>query len=286
MQWKYNIDALKLCLISDTPDLYQSLIKKAKNGLIERLNYTLHIKEETDQSLELNVITNNLNLLGVLTITNQRSDNFDGKHYFTANNQALYTPFTSKDSNLLCLVDYVFQNEGLHVNNVTRIELALDTSKNIIQRLDKLIKTPNLSMLYNNKLVKTDERLNNAFYIFGRTRAKRDRQPSLYFKGCHTKVKVYNKLQEINVTSDKYYIRDYDAFTANKLFRLEVTLDREAWLNSIPELADLEYNPENWLAYLLDETTRGLIWNNAISRVIRFKNFGQELNLLHQLGLL
>ena len=300
VNFKFNVDALKLCLVTINPDtnMYQRLLDEANEGegVITRFDntlydkemhpiYSLQLKEKTDEHLEFNVRQTNSILLGLLTITNQRADSLNGKHYFTFDNKALYTPFTSKDSNQLPLIDYVFDYEGLRVNNLTRIELALDSSCNIIQRLDKLIRNPELKMIYNNKLVNMDDRLEGCFYAYGRTRAKRDRQPSLYFHGCHTKVKAYNKLQEILDTSDKFYIKEYDAFTANKLFRLEVTLDREAWLDSIPEI-DIPYNPENWLSYVIDEAGRCLIWFNAISRVLRFKNHGQELNLLQQLGLL
>lgn len=283
---KFNVDALKFCLTSDRLDLYENLISEAEADLIERPDYSLYIIEHREQSIDFNVTTKDGYLLGILTITKQRHDKFDGKHYFTVDNQALYTPFMCKDTNLLVFMDYVFVNEGLCVNNVTRIEISLDTPKNIITRLDKLIKNPELSMLYNNKFVDMDERLHNAFYIYGRTRIKRDRLPSLYFKGCHITVKAYNKMQEIQEMSNKYYILDYNGFKKDKLFRLEVTLDREAWLNSIPELAGVPYSSENWLAYLLDEASRCVIWCNAISRVLRFKKHGQELNLLQQLGIL
>ena len=283
---RFNVDALKLCLVAVNLDtnLYQSLLDEAVNGRIERLDYSLNITEHTDEHIRLNIILNDQTSLGWLIVTNTRTDSLNGKHYFTFDNLALYTPFTSKETNLLPLADYVIEHEGLKVNNITSIELALDSTSNLIQRLDKLVRNPQLKMLYNNKVVSMDDRLEGSFYVFGRTRAKRDRQPSLYFKGCHTTVKAYNKQNEIEA-SNKEYIKEYDGFTANKLYRLEVTLDREAWLDAIPE-EEIPYNAENWLSYLLDETTRCIIWSNAMSRVIRFKYDRQEATLLQLLEIL
>ena len=278
---RFNIDRLKLCLVTnDNINMYEQ-IQLYEN---DNLNYTLRKIHKNEKEIIYDVYCNGIEIkLGQLTINNNgESGCISTYHFFEFTNEALYTPFSYQCS-LIVLVDYVFDDLGMRVNNITRIELALDTTVNIVTRIDKIIKDENITMIFNNKKIKEmNKKIPDAFYCYGRSRSKRDRVPCLFFKGIHNQVKIYNKMQEIE-NSGKRYIYEWNNFNSSKMYRLEVRLDRIGWLSVISELnLDSTYNAANWLAYLISDYLPQ-IWEIALSRVLRFNNKRRQISVLQLL---
>lgn len=277
-KYNINIDRLKLCLLSkDGVNLYD-YIESIDNY---NINYHLRQTHKNESEIGYDVYSRGIDVkLGHLTVNKAENGCISTYHFFEFSNEALYTKF-SGNSSLICLVDYVFDDLGLILNNVTRIEIALDTTANIVTKIDRIIKNKNITMLLNNKIVRDmTTKLRDAFYTYGRSRAKRDRVPSLFFKGCHNQIKIYNKAQEIVESSAKDYILDWNNFNSKRLYRLEVRLDRIGWADAISEIGlDMTYIPDNWLTYLSNEFLPK-IWEVGLGRVLRFKNGKEYISIL------
>ena len=94
---------------------------------------------------------------------------------------------------------------GLAFNNITEIEVALDTETNIIYRLRKLIKdVENYDMYLNGRKVEEGTLLCNYGEYYERSREKLSRCPTLYFKqskDTDMALKVYDKAKELEERS-------------------------------------------------------------------------------------
>lgn len=277
--YKFNIDRLKLCLVSNEIDMYERIQTECNNNSC----YFLELTHKNENEIMYDVYPQGIEVkLGSLLVNKGENGCISTFHFFEFSNEALYTNFTC-NGNLICLVDYIFDDLGFRVNNITRIEIALDTTINAITKIDNLIKDRNITMLFNNKIIKDmDKKIQNAFYTYGRSRSRRDRLPSLFFKGIHNQVKIYDKAKEIAENSAKEYIRTWNNFKSKKIYRLEVRLDRRGWLDAISEIDSyVPYVAENWLSFILNYLPK--IWEISFSRVLRFKDKKQEISIVGML---
>ena len=250
----FNIDKLKQCY-NQPEGFFDEISQYPTNKYLTYDYFTLHIiddgrGENSDKQpimVKANVILPDGTLLGNFVF--HHSAQYDGRCFFTFANAALY-----ETTNIVCGEKYNHQSEldfiastlGLTINNFTTIELAADVNFNVIAKVMKLIKDfQNYDMIVNGKRITDENRhIDNYGEYYGRSRAKRDRYPTLYFsqaKSDGLELKIYDKTKEINEeNSHKKYIEEWNEFGEQKIYRLELTIKNEQfkkWLEYVRENA-------------------------------------------------
>ncbi len=247
---QFNIDKFKLCY-NQPEGLFSRISEYSTNDYIDFDCFQLHIfddgrgenGEKEPIKIKANVILSDGFHLGDFVFCN--SVQYDGRCFFTFANPALYQTTTivcGEKYNYQTEIDYIIDVLGLKLNNFTEIEIALDVNFNILPKVQKLVKDyQNYDMIVNNKRV-TDEnrKIENYGEYYGRSRAKRDKYPTIYFaqsKSDGLQLRIYDKSREIKEENPhKEYIEAWNGFSNQKVFRVEFTIKNEQfkkWLQNL-----------------------------------------------------
>lgn len=246
----FNIDKKRQCYKMPM-GLFDEFSKFATNKYLYYDNFKLHIiddgrgedSEKEPIRIKANVILADGTLLGDFVFCN--SAQFDGLCFFTFDNAALYKTTNIMDGekfNYMSYIEPIAETLDLVLNNYTIIELAADVNFNIIPRIMKFITDyENYDMIINGKKVIDENRhIENFGEFYGRTRAKRDKYPTLYFKQSNTdglQLKIYDKSKEIvEDNPQKKYVEEWNNFGNRKTYRLELTIRNDyykKWLDSV-----------------------------------------------------
>lgn len=246
----FNVDKLKQCY-KQPEGLFEELAKYPNNKYLDYDGFKLHVVdngrgENNDKPpirIKTNVLLDDGTLIGDFVF--HASAQFDGKCFFTFANTALYEQTSLVEDtkyNHQSTIDYIATSIGLELNNFTEIEVAADVNFNVIAKVQKLVKDyENFDMIVNGKRV-TDQNRKIEGYgeYFSRSRAKRDKYPTLYFsqaKNDGLELKIYDKSKEIiEENPQKQYIIDWNDFGEQKIYRLELTIRNEQfkkWLDYV-----------------------------------------------------
>ena len=140
---EFNIDYLKLCY-RQPEGLFQE-IASTDGNLVYRFNYDLLIIERDEQRILAKVLIPAMGepwSLGTLTLNHGGA--FGDRAFFEFHNRSLYEVLSwqpgQRPSNLIGLMEHVAEDLGLEFNNCTRIDIALDTTINVLARLRKRIR--------------------------------------------------------------------------------------------------------------------------------------------------
>jgi hypothetical protein len=247
---KFNVDKKRQCYIQ--PDgLFDELAQYSVNKYIDYYDFKLQIiddgrGENNDKQpikIKANVILNDGTLLGEFAFNN--SAQYDGRCFFSFNNAALYEKTSivrGEKFNRQTDIVYIADVLGLELNNYTEMELAADVNFNVIAKVQKLVTDyENFDMIVNGKKVDDEKRKIDGFCeIYGRSRVKRDKYPTIYFKQANSdglQLKIYDKSKEIKEENPtKKYIEEWNEFGTAKVFRLELTIRNEQykkWLDAV-----------------------------------------------------
>jgi len=246
----FNVDKKRQCY-NQPQGLFEQISKFTNDKYIDYGDFTLHIVDdgrgETSEKdpikIKANVILADGTILGDFVFHN--SAQYDGRCFFTFSNSALYKQtclMHGEKYNHQASIGYIADVLGLELNNYTQIELAADTNFNVIAKVQKLIKNyQDYDMIVNGKRVIDENRKIEGFgEYFGRSRVKRDKYPTLYFKQANSdglELKIYDKTKEIKEENpQKEYIEVWNDFGSQKVFRLELTIRNEQykkWLDFV-----------------------------------------------------
>lgn len=281
-KFNFNVDKLKICFKQneETFNLFLPYKKefekenKPKFIDINRDGYTLRLFEIDEYSAKVNVIIED-EVLGMFTFNN--SSRYEGLCFFKFENKALYTSLTydvyyKKKVNLIPLISTIADDLDLTFNNITEIEVALDSNINVNAKVRKLIRNyKDFEMFQNGKRVKDPNRiLENYHETFKRNRKKIIYPPTLYFEQAKNDaplMRIYNKTEEINDNENlKDYITKWNDFGKSDIHRVEVRLKS----NSIKDyLKDIDRYP---LDLLTDPVALCSIWCNFVDRLVFFRD--------------
>lgn len=281
-----SIDYLKLCF-RQPEGLFQE-IASTRESIVPRLDYDLLIIDRDEQRIIMKVLipdTSGQWSLGTLTLNN--GNTFYGKAFFEYNNRALYEVFSwlpgQGPSNYITLMDCIAEDLGLQYNNCTRIDIALDTTVNAVERIKKRKRdVDNLDMfLCRHKVTDPDLRLDDYGEFFGATRRRLLKHPEIIIKQSKqegTRLKVYDKTRELLESRpdkiERYYSWLGDGWDQDKdhIFRVEVSIRnedlKEMWKKLSkqlhPEALDMPFltqiQTENLLAWYFYEGLDSLIY--------------------------
>ena len=307
-KWAVSVDKLKVCLsqpqeVFNYIHEYTSYPTAEGKRVIDEDTYKLIIVEEDEltMSVALDVLSDGGEFMRLGTFQlNGTGSRYQGRAFFSFENSSLYTVFgVTADGNKANWVDILLpicNDLGLAFNNITELEVALDTEANIIYRLRKLIKdVENYDMYLNGRKVEAGVLLENYGEFFERTREQLSRVPTLYFKqskATDMSLKVYDKATELMEHSPEKAARYHEWLgwdRTDKIYRAEVTLHN----NNVREFSERQ---GRWLAeqgehgnilgLLGMEEFRLDMFANAADRMIYFRDkaTGAKVSIIDLLG--
>lgn len=261
------IDELKLCYRAE-PDTH-ALLKEI--DLSERVYFRdLIVQRISDNHCKYfyNILNNENECIAYLYFGLYMYNENTDFVWIKVDNHILYT------ENVKEVVEIVKQTFNLSFNNITSLDLAIDTTFNICYAITRNIRNKTLTTIINRKAVKDRKRvIKEITYNYGTT-SERLVNPTIYIAqkkavankhhGLH--LKSYNKLAEINESSQKQYILDYYN-NPKTLHRIEIHQNRD-------DIIDFLKNNKRLLTedIIYDKEILSQMFFGHISRIIRFTN--------------
>ena len=272
-----NIDKLKICY-KQPNDLFEEIYNKYKvDECIKQYNYEMWVRVKEEDIMQLHIYFDSV-IIGTLTLNN--SNKYKGLCFFSFDNRNLYTECGIAKQNYIYIWDEIADDLGLEFNSLTECEIAFDTTSNIISKTFKLIKNFEYEMYVNGKKV-YDKKIENYFECYSRTRAKKDKHPTLYFamkKDGAPKMRIYNKTEEIKDNNNrKEYINYWNGFGKKTTYRCEVVIKS----NYFKEYCEKNNIDMYFSSILQDEDMLIALWYDFVYRLVHFKNKqGNEVSLI------
>lgn len=203
------------------------------------------------------------------------SENQPKRVWIYVNNYILY----SKNKKVVNL-PFITDKLGIELNNVTGIEIAIDTNKNVPKRLKSYIRDKDITTILNGKVVLERKEDRPEFEFVHSGDMDRYKYMSVYLKQKKainnktngTVICSYGKLSE-SKNSNKKHVLDYYE-DPKKLYRLEIRVANE--------------NFKKFLEFYKIELIEPLLWNRGFlleafeyffSSVIRFKKDGKNVSI-------
>lgn len=237
-----SVDKLRVCL--NMPDNLYDYLKDhytrydgtTNNRILDEDDFTLVFIEEDEQKMTATLDvrdTDGYYRLGTFVFSN--SAKYEGKAFFSFENAALYRiymrQYNGEPTNHICDLISVCDFYGLEFNNITELELALDSNYNYIGKVRRMIKNVERYDLYlNGRKVVNDETLDGYGEYYSRSRTKLSKLPTLYFsqaKDTDMKMRIYDKATELNESSPHKSARLKEWLgweDINSLYRVEVVM--------------------------------------------------------------
>lgn len=197
------------------------------------------------------------------------------KVWIYVNNYILY----SKDKRVVHL-PFISEKLGILLNNVTGIEIAIDTNKNVPKRLKQYLRNNSITTILNGKTIfnRKEDRPEIEYIHSGNL--DKYKYMSIYFKqkkainnkSNGTVVCSYDKLSECK-NSDKSYVIDYYD-NPNRMYRIEVRATND--------------NFKQFLNSYQIELAEPLLWNKGflmeaflyfVNSIIRFKSGSKDISI-------
>lgn len=236
-----SIDKLRVCLNAST-DIYNYLkdhytrYNNEGNRVLDEDNFTLTFIEEDEHTMRATLDMRDVGCyyrLGTFTFSN--SAKYEGKAFFSFDNSALYRiymrQYNGEPINHICDFQMVCEFYGLEFNNITEIELALDSDYNYICKVRRMIRNiDRYDLIINGRRVTNNETLDGYGEYYSRSRVQLSKMPTLYFsqaKETDMKMRVYDKARELSESSP-YKMEMMKEWLGwddmSKLYRVEVVM--------------------------------------------------------------
>lgn len=292
-----NIDKLRVCY-NQPQELMADIIQRSVDDWVDYGEFVLRIIHreyvgETLRCMKTLVLLKGAEegkeytLLGEFTFYN--TSKYDGRCFFAAENSALYCicgkDYYGNNLNLLGTLPYITETLGLEFNNFTEIEIAADVNFNAPKViLDFIKKHDEWDMIQNGRKISNENKhLPNFSEVYGRSRRKRDRHPTInikqYSKGIPLQLRCYDKTKELieETPYKREYIESWNDFGKEKIYRVEITLandDYRQW-QSFLKLKQGAYpsewtDPMNQISLLMLEKYRYALWAFCVHRLLYF----------------
>lgn len=208
---------------------------------------------------------------------NQKSDTNgqnNGLVWFSIENATLYRKYNHDSTFLVCL-DYIEGRLNIELNNISHIDLAMDSKENFAKKLKSLIRNPSLKPIIFGKEIKDrDDEIKHITFCHQST-ANKYLNPTLYFRDKNAQINkskgitacCYNKAKEIadKGGEKKYILQKYGM--PKKLFRFEIRL-HNSQIKEFLKIHDIELSNN----LLIDKDLLEFMFNSFLNRIIRFKD--------------
>lgn len=237
------MDKLKVCLLQPQSTfgyIRDHTTYTTIDGMrvLDEDGYKLVAVEEDDNAMTaaLDVMDDSGEYLRLGTFQlNGAGSKYQGRAFFSFENSSLYTVFgvtaDGAKANWVDMLLPIAEDMGMAFNNVTEVEVALDSTVNVIYRMRKLIKdVDKYDMYLNGRKVEVGTTLKSYGEYYERTREQLSRRPTLYFsqsKDTDMSLRIYDKTTELREHSPEKAARYHDWLgwsDTDRIYRAEVTL--------------------------------------------------------------
>lgn len=278
-----NIDRLKICFVAPVgfgERLQNEFSGYGKSKELDMVYYTLYCSENNYDKLIVYLyvpMDGEKHKIGYYTI------NLNGRYapyvFFTMENKALYTAYedwAENRVNLAVMVEDISLDLGLRFNNITYVELCMDTNINVLAKVRKAIRnTEQYDMIFNlNKVTDPYQILPGYAEMYGGSRIRLSRIPTLYFRQKRddgVMVKIYNKSAEMAIASPskENYIPKWDDIENAPIYRIEATIRNEDIKYFCNRVVDVPQE-EALCRLVTNERFRNSLWAYCVSNVLHF----------------
>lgn len=286
---EFNIDYLKLCY-RQPEGLFQE-IASTEGNMVYRLNYDLLIIERDELRILAKVLIPGMGepwALGTLTLNNGGA--FGSRAFFEFQNRSLYEVLSwqpgQPPSNFIGLMEYVAEDLGLEFNNCTRIDIALDTTINVLARLRKRIRNAEELDMYlcRHKVTDPDAKLDGYGEFYASTRKHLLKRPEIIIgqaKEDGTRLKIYDKSRELQESRPDKTARYFDWLgegwdqSKDHIFRVEVTIRNEDLKDMWPKFCKQLRAEELDMPFLTQvQSSKWLAWHfyEGLDSLIYFRD--------------
>lgn len=236
-----SIDKLRVCLNASTAIymyLKENYTRYNDEGyrVLAEDDFILTFFEEEESVMRATVDVRDVGeyyRLGTFTFHN--SAKYEGRAFFSFENAALYRiymrQFNGEPINHICDLQYICDFYGMTFNNITELELAMDSNYNYIGKMRRMIKNiDRYDLILNGRKVVNDETLDGYGEYYSRSRTKLSKFPTLYFsqaKDTDMKMRIYDKATELSNNSPhkmEYLKKWLGRDDISTLFRVEVVM--------------------------------------------------------------
>lgn len=274
----YNIDTLKLCY-REPEGLFEFVTETKPETKIHRDGYYLYVigdeEDENPKSVQCNAIADTGEEICTITLNASKSK-YGNLCFIKLNNKALYT-VVSYDcymkANMLACVEYIADDLGLSFVSVTELHIALDSNINRIAKLMRIKgNTAHFDMIVNRRKVDASKQKIRGYREDFQSTRKRRVNPTIYIeqkKEYAPRLCLYNKTVEIKEASGKEYIKDWNEFGNQTIYRSELRLRWESIKDYFFEKGVEGYGI--FVAILQTDTLKD-IFNFFASRLVYFRN--------------
>ena len=283
-----NIDKLKVCLIQPE-GLFERIYKHEQDYIVFNGFALKRIECDTD-TIVCNVLLDEVGqteqiLLGHLTLNN--TCKYGGKAFFEFENSALYTvegiDASGNKYNKISYLYYVIETLGMELNNLTQLDLALDSNINFIKKIIKAIKNYETFDMYLNgkRIIDPNEKLPEYGVFHGASRKRLESLPTLYLsqvkKETGLSMRIYDKTKELAEQSlyKKERFLQWLGWTAPKIYRAEITMHNvnvRDFCTSAGAQVEEQGNLKNVLNLLGLKVWRAKCFMEMADRLIYFRN--------------
>ena len=279
-RYKLNIDRLELCYIA-TREVIDNL---EDTSFWEKEGYRLQeiSRDRIETTFKIEVVAPGTEsgwfLYAWLRIGNKFEKVEDSFRYcwISLDNRALYTP--GKDYGELPYIYWIEEDLGLKFNNISYLEIALDSNVNWFKRVRSALRTEELTPVILGKAYRNmKDRIKNLLYIHTGDRI-RYRTNTLSLKSANGEIslEIYNKGEEIE-ESGKQYIRECFGLPSVGCFRLEVKVRNRALEDFCRSYGLTQYDI---YMKLLDRSLLFDLWLYYCNKLLRFKEKRSQVSIV------
>lgn len=268
-----NIDMLRLCYEIKEPNNINIIKTKEVGEEIDFMYFYLRRIEGKHFKFVYEIRYNDMGkdkLFGELRLginddeeaSNIHTNGYN-KAWISISNRVLYT-------DEIYYLDFITNNLGVELHNITTLDLCLDMSTNIARLIRRLIRNPQITTILNGKRIVNRRQDRPEIKYISSGDMDKDKyltvsikqKKAIKDKSRGSTLIAYDKKAEIANSSDKKYIDDYYS-NPSKLHRLEVHLNNEeikSYIESIRhELSFYSLVNKDFLAKLFGFTLNSLI---------------------------
>lgn len=193
-------------------------------------------------------------------------------------NEQLYLKYDCKTPNRTVHIDYITDYLRMEFNNITNLDLAIDSSTNFPKKLIALLRNEDYVPIINGSKITDREALIEEILYLGVGNLKRIKEFNLLIsqkkaiknKCLGMSIMAYNKNREIENRSGKEYIRQlYN--NPKRLYRLEVRINSDT-IKEFFQKEQLCFSSR----LLCDNNFLNRVFSTLLGRVIRFQSVERQ----------
>lgn len=201
-------------------------------------------------------------------LRSDRDEAFKPYVWLYVDNSQFYLKYDYSTNGRLMYLGYIEQMLGLVFNNITHLDLALDTTINFSKVLIKMIRNKDYYPIINGTKITDRKKLIEDILYIGVGNLERIREYSLLLqnKKNDLSLNAYNKKREIENKSKKYYVMESYG-SPRQLYRLEVRINSDVMKDFFARNR-IEYNPSMFIT----DDWLWLLYLTFLNRLIRFQS--------------